>query len=272
MIFVKIQGRLGNQMFQYAFAYSLSKKLRTNYFLLETETHFKNRLNYFKLGIFEFQLKKILSLWYLRINKKRIKSISEYSNCEAISFLNYLGEDNILYHGFFQTDQYFYEFKNDIKKLFTLKNKYIKRFNDKFYFLIESDIPNLVIHYRGTDYRNWGGTDYTLPIDYYLHAMSLIENIGKYRLVILTDDITLAKNTFKSLLQVEYISDSEINDFQVLLNADKLIISNSTFAWWGAYLNYHNAEVFAPKYWLGFKIKSEYPPGIMSINWNWIDF
>jgi hypothetical protein len=57
-----------------------------------------------------------------------------------------------------------------------------------------------------------------------------------------------------------------------MINADKLIISNSSFAWWGTYLNKKNAEVFAPRYWLGFKIRKEYPVGIFnSLNWNLVE-
>jgi len=48
-----------------------------------------------------------------------------------------------------------------------------------------------------------------------------------------------------------------------------LILANSTFSWWGAYLNPNNPVVFAPKYWLGFKVNLEYPKGIMSVDWNW---
>lgn len=91
-------------------------------------------------------------------------------------------------------------------------------------------------------------------------------------IIIVTDDVTLAQEKFATLINATFISDSEINDFQLLLHADKLIISNSSFAWWGAYLNCKNAEVFAPKYWLGFHEQIENPYGIMSVNWNWLEF
>ena len=52
-------------------------------------------------------------------------------------------------------------------------------------------------------------------------------------------------------------------DFQLLLHADKLIISNSSFAWWGAYLNKNKTEVFVPQYWLGFKVDKEIPADII---------
>ena len=272
MIGVKLIGRLGNQLFQYAFAYSVSKKLKTPFLLIESEYHHKYNIHYFRLRLFEKLSSKIATSFYFKLSKK-FKIIKEYDNNEVLTIEELINfKNNLVYEGFFQSENYFREYEKHLRQLFTIKRKYKNFFNNKYSDLILREVPLLVIHYRGTDYKNWGGTDYTLPIDYYLNAMSLIEDLNQYRLVILTDDINLAKKTFKTLWNAEYISDSEINDFQILLNADKLIISNSTFAWWGAYLNYHNAEVFAPKYWLGFKNKSEQPLGIMSVNWNWIDF
>ena len=50
------------------------------------------------------------------------------------------------------------------------------------------------------------------------------------------------------------------------------IISNSTFSWWGVFLNKKdNLLVYAPKYWLGYTNKKEYPNGIMCNKWKWIN-
>jgi hypothetical protein len=61
-------------------------------------------------------------------------------------------------------------------------------------------------------------------------------------------------------------------DFQHLLNADVCIISNSTFSWWGAWLNNKPTKViYAPKYFMGWRIKKEIPDHIYPIDWTLID-
>ena len=77
---------------------------------------------------------------------------------------------------------------------------------------------------------------------------------------------------FQNLPNVSLEENSEIIDFQLIMNADIAIIANSSFSWWAAYLNAKEHKiVYAPKYWLGFKVDKEIPEKIMSVNWNWIN-
>jgi hypothetical protein len=52
-----------------------------------------------------------------------------------------------------------------------------------------------------------------------------------------------------------------------LVNADICILSNSTFGWWGAYLNPKKPEIIASKYWLGRAQKKEYPTNVVPDHW-----
>jgi hypothetical protein len=62
-------------------------------------------------------------------------------------------------------------------------------------------------------------------------------------------------------------------DFQHLLNAHECIISNSTFSWWGAWLNTRpDKKIYAPEYFLGWRIKKEYPQNIYPHDWVKVSF
>ena len=177
---------------------------------------------------------------------------------------------NVLYDGFFQSEQYFKDYKEELISLFTVKQIYRKRFLLAYqqFFLT----PSIVVHYRSGDYGDWDGGDYRIPLNYYMKALSGIPKRNEYKLYVVSDDVSDAHSVFGSIDVDMYFSESEIDDFQIMQNADILIISNSTFAWWAAYLNHKNAPIFAPKYWLGFREKKEIPPGITQIDWNWIEF
>jgi hypothetical protein len=90
--------------------------------------------------------------------------------------------------------------------------------------------------------------------------------------VFVSDDIEFAKKTFGLNTNYYFEQNDEITDFQILLNAQELVIANSSFSWWAAWLNRQNNKVvYAPKYYLGFKVNKYYPAGINVNDWNWID-
>ena len=61
-----------------------------------------------------------------------------------------------------------------------------------------------------------------------------------------------------------------ISDFIQLMTSSYLIISNSSFAWWAAFLNVHeNPIIIAPKNWVGYHVNLEYPKGIMNQSFLW---
>ena len=103
----------------------------------------------------------------------------------------------------------------------------------------------------------------SLPESFYLNALQEVKNLDDYKILLVTDDIENAATRLPGIKNKLIISDSEIMDFQLLMHADKLIISNSSFSWWAAYLNKKHAEVFAPENWLGFKLNAEMPSNVM---------
>jgi len=86
-----------------------------------------------------------------------------------------------------------------------------------------------------------------------------------------SDDIDFARTEFTHIPNSEFSQSDMITDFQIIMNADVSILSNSSFAWWAAYLNpKKNKIIYCPQYWLGFKVKKEYPENIIPTAWNQI--
>jgi hypothetical protein len=53
-----------------------------------------------------------------------------------------------------------------------------------------------------------------------------------------------------------------------LTRADICVLSNSSFSWWGAWLNTNDAQIIAPQYWIGNEMKKEYPVNIIPSYWS----
>src|SRR5690606_13100243 len=129
------------------------------------------------------------------------------------------------------------------------------------------------------DYHNFGndelgGKDLVLPDSFYEKAIAFIQADSQYsslKIYVITnspDEVKL-KNWAKNAI---ILSNNYIVDFQILQNAKALIVSNSSFAWWAANLNPKNPLVLVPNFWLGFKIKKEFPYSIINPKWNIITF
>lgn len=270
MIMVKLNGKLGNQLFQYAFAIAVGKKFNTSYFIDEAGVVNYVAL-YFTTG--SFTDNKIIrkSLSKLKIKPSKIIDQTGYEENELI-----LAQmtDNCFYNGFFQSTVYFENSYDAITNKIKIKKKYQELFKKKYSLLNDKKI--LAIHFRLRDYLEWGndelgGLNLTLPDSYYYNAIARIPHLEDYTIIIVSDDSKSAQTRIPVIKNKFIFSESDILDFQLLLNADMLIISNSSFAWWAAYLNPKNPKIFAPKYWLGFKVQQEYPHGIIAEKFTPVD-
>lgn len=112
--------------------------------------------------------------------------------------------------------------------------------------------------------------DFRLPLNYYLKSLEKIPNLHEYLIYVIGDESDVEVGELPGNISIE--NNDMIVDFQLMMAADTLVILNSTFAWWAAMLNKKESKtVYAPKFWVGFKQKIEYPKGIMTPNWHWID-
>jgi hypothetical protein len=262
MIIVRLNGRMGNQLFQYAFALSAQKRFRT-YAVIDDRFMRDIVRNYFSVkGVFQHKLIKRV---VYKFNK--LPTVYQEGDEDVNTFLSTNINNWKNYYAYLQSEAYFSNIKDTIRKRIRIKTQFQAEFQKKYGDLFKNN-RILAIHYRFGDYLEWtkeelGGTNFTLPDTYYKNALSLIPDLENYLIILVTDDIQACNSRTQELKNKKIISDTEIMDFQLLMNADKLIIANSSFSWWAAYLNTKGAQIFAPEYWLGFKVKSEFPKGII---------
>lgn len=278
MIAVRIEGRLGNQLFQYAFIYAAAKRLNTSFYvdkgiekyLLSSYFKVENDFLYpldkyifsisgFK-NIFNHHLRRLVYSivnWVI-LQKEPLIITSEETVFEALKRV----EDKKLYHGFFQSEEYFKSYKEDIRNLFSVKKNHQDAFQS-VYNKLGIVGKTVVVHVRRGDYVGLG---IALNTAYYHKAIAEVGSESNHYIFI-SDDTQFVESEF-AYVKNKYVStNSEIIDFQFLLHANTCILSASSFSWWGAYLNTNNPKVIVPQYWLGRDKQVEYPNGTIQNNW-----
>ena len=173
--------------------------------------------------------------------------------------------------GFFQSENFFDDnVINDIK----IKLKHLKKANNLL-ANIPSNKHKVFVHVRRGDYINvscFGIKGVTLPLSYYKNCIRWFEdNIENPFFVFLSDDTEFVEYCFNDIENKIIFSNETGVDFAVMILCKSGIISNSSFSWWGAYLMKERYQVFAPKYWMGYKSHKEYPKGIYTDKFRFID-
>jgi hypothetical protein len=247
-----LEGGLGNQLFEIAAAYAYAQKTQKKFIINQEikEVSVKSntpRPTYFS-NIFQ---------WTQHDNTKNYHWIEwkePHFHYAEIPDLH----GNIQLKGYFQSAKYFQEYRKDlIQKIF--QPKLLSDFSLPF---LETH-PSVSIHIRRTDYV---GNDLipVQPITYYQKAIQYLQqHIGPaLHLFIFSDDIPWCKNNFNQILiehqnetKLYFIGDQneKLKDYQELLlmsTCQHHIIANSSFSWWGAYLDPKpNPTIIAPKKW-----------------------
>ena len=273
MIVVKIFGGLGNQMFQYAFSRSLALRNKTDLYLdLSWYSVDKSSTKRkFLLDIFNTEFKiadskiilnsKPLILRLLNTFLIRLKLGSVQTN-------NFFVENNFFYNssvekignhcyvnGYWQSYKYFDRSKKVIKSDFILKKNFLNQLN--FSDLNKIKNTNSVgIHIRRSDYihRKNKSIHNTLSMDYYNDAINIMErNLNSPNYFIFSDDMDWARSMFYNLNNCNFISSNfDYLDLFLISQCKNNIIANSSFSWWGAWLNNKN-QIIAPKKWFNDK-------------------
>ena len=272
MIVVNFSGGLGNQMFQYA----LYKKFKTLgndvkadisfYTMVESHNGFEID-KVFGLNLIKADQGEILSLKdtsnFLRKYRRRLYPLFwKKTHKEQLSFdfdKKVLNFDEAYLNGYWQSEKYFLDIKEEIKKDFTFKDLDIPSQN-----VLES-IKNcnaISIHIRRGDYVSDAATKDFLGnicnVDYYNRALEYIytnKEITNPEFFIFSDDIQWAKDNLKIKNKAHFININQGNrswqDMCLMSNCKHNIIANSSFSWWAAYLNSNDKKIIiCPNRWV----------------------
>jgi hypothetical protein len=157
-------------------------------------------------------------------------------------------------YGYFQTEKYFKNYREEILKTFTFKEEYSVQATTFLFEKIHStsmykDIVSL--HVRRGDYTLYPNHHPVCSDDYYQSA------IGKFDLensvfLVFSDDIEWCKKKFEGENFIFSDTSNPYLDLAIMSLCDHHIIANSSFSWWGAWLNRsEDKKVIAPSRWFG---------------------
>lgn len=282
MIVTKIQAGLGNQMFQYAVGLSLALKHQTELVLdisSYENMHKDDTPRSYELDVFAIRgrvadkndFAVIKSPEYRRTLQDKVKHRLAIGNA-----VFYYGEtsssfdprvpllkNNTYLSGWWQSEKYFIDVRDQLLKDFIPKHKpsasTLRAIEDA------SSCESVAVHVRRGDYvtNKFANAHHgTATLDYYNAAAVFMKSfIPNIRFFVFSDDISWCKKNLKFGPNTVYISGNSgrdaYQDLLIMKSCKHNIIANSSFSWWGAWLNENSSKiVIAPRAWYADPIKN----------------
>ncbi len=121
------------------------------------------------------------------------------------------------------------------------------------------------LHVRRGDYVGftcYGVGDLLLPLEYFLRAIEAVRAHSSRPLVVVTDDAAWVESAFAHIPDRVVVSTNPRLDFAVMAQCGAGIVSNSTYALAAAMFMHAPDIVYAPQYWFGFRVRQWLPPRI----------
>ncbi|WP_026510592.1 alpha-1,2-fucosyltransferase [Butyrivibrio sp. LC3010] len=265
MVFVRIMGGLGNQLFQYSVGYALSQ--RENQDLVLDYSYFgNNKKRQFKLHFMNIPndvlfMDGVSNIWCSLLKNKFLNKGLRVLGVEN----PYIGENKLyilesrfiimdsfyiegasLYYldGYFQSPKYFEKYRSELIKQF--------QFGDEITHSVEKYInevrknESVAVHVRRGDFltarNDYTGFHYLLDASYYNKAFMYInDRLNDPVFYCFSDDIDWMRNVIDERYNIKYItirdSNSDLKEFEIMKNCKHFITANSTYSWWASWLN-----------------------------------
>ncbi|MCQ2149682.1 MAG: alpha-1,2-fucosyltransferase [Bacteroidales bacterium] len=259
---VEILGGFGNQMFQYAFALSLREK-RPDAEVFICTAEFKQ----YKLHN-GFELEKVFGPLVIKEADKKARKgmcrplskgryrhrLKIWENTEFSFWPDaYNQKDDRYFGGYWQSLGYVLPNRQLLLDTFVFKDVSEKNLDVASHMAGEESTG---VHVRRGDYLNEPGFYGICGIDYYRKAIGKIGCAGKH-FYIFSDDIDWCRRELSPLLEdteVDFVTwntgTDSWQDMFLMSRCRHLIIANSSFSWWGAFLNRNEGTIIAPAVWV----------------------
>ncbi len=266
MLFSRMVGGLGNQLFQTAALLKYRRNKEKVIISFLGDIHIPKRVNCLS-SIFE------IPNWLYFDNSRKLNLLTKLfaRSSAGLRFGSYLPLFGINDRNFNQNKSYFLSQKllfldgyfnqnwdyNQLHSLFSvLKFKKIK-FNKEQLKICNQ---NVVIHIRGGDFLSINNLN-ICKLAYYKNSIEYFLSKGSKNFIVICEDQSYGKELIKGLknyftdLQISILkSDSIKNDFNLIRCSKFAILSNSTFSWWASFLSNSKKEFLVPS---NFSIKEK---------------
>ena len=264
MIVVRVVGGMGNQLFQYATGRNLAHENKARLYLdirnlgENTPTSLATRqfgLNAFRASL-NFASDRLINRFHQQKPTWLFKS--EYKT-EKEKYYSYNPQvlklkGNIYLNGYWQSEKYFAAIRPLLLKEISLRKRPSNTYTK--YAAMIKDLNSTSIHIRRGDFVSNKSTKKFHGVcqkEYYFRALDIISQNARLhaRSFIFSDDIEWCKKVFVGSDFVFVNGTSDAEDIILMSQCKNNIIANSSFSWWGAWLN-NNVEkvVICPKNWV----------------------
>jgi len=284
---IPVKGGLGNQMFFYAFGQYLKEngiesKLVWHEYIFNSHHHGVESLDIFDIRISKFQrfqiacfisinsflprsLKSIIGKIFERVSLIYLKKYNQTSPYCFDDVVSGIQGDKVYMDGFWQNYKYLLPSKDKLLKLFSFKLP--ENFSDNQFLrkIIKSN--SVSIHIRRNDYLEPEFQHFNVikTTDYYLRSIEYVKKMCENpEFFIFTDDMQWAKENFRggnynfvdgNFGKLSYL------DLYLISLCKHNIIANSTFSWWGGWLNANPSKmVIVPHIWTTTVLSSQFCP------------
>ena len=265
MVTVYIGGGLANKMFQYAFSLAIKKMGYEVDYDVQT---FKTEFAYYQISLQSIFLNvkinesSVIKYSFAGKNGKFDRLVKRFSPYYIVEHA-YLYNENVwkqmrnrcYIESSWQDENYFITAESDVRNAFQFP-----AFEDERNIEVAEDMAasnSVAIHIRkGDGYGTWNIFSNTCPKEYYFNAIRYIkEHVDNPKFYVFSDSTGVVQQylggeNFKLIDWNPTVGKGNYLDMQLMSSARQNVIANSTYSWWGAWLNSNvDKIVVGPRFW-----------------------